>query len=654
MGIDPEKRCKWHFDKKGNAIDDGPNKAMGESFKKTPYRSLIRESIQNSLDAVLDENKPVKVKFSVKAFDLHNYPGFFGLRQHIEGCMDYYKGNKDVERIYQPMIDYLDNLKKNNIVKIPYVEVSDYNTIGMEYEYGKTNNPFYAFVRAAGVSSKGDTGAGGSYGFGKAAYINMSKINTILVSTKTKDGNSYFEGVSYLCIHYLKGEEGKFESGGFYDNNGGKPIDKEENIPKRFQRKEIGTDIYIVGIDDSDPSSIYKDMKEAVLCNFWLAIYRNNLEVEFDIKNITSEDSIINKDNIISEMEKCFAYYTDGEYNPMPFLDAVIKAKCDETYFYKENEFLNIGKVKFYAIRDKNAKAKILYMRKPLMLVKSKRMQSLNGFYGVFVCDNLKGNEILRNTENSAHTEWDAANCKENGKIARKALLEIDEFIKDCIKLMFPDTDKNIQSITDLENYLYIPADVEDDDDNNEFLIDKKTDDGNAYTAFISNISVPKSNEKMAVGKVMISNPSSSTLIKDKTGKLLSGHGIRPKKTLGGGGVTSYNIDSRYKESSEGVQGKFLEEIPVTYRSFAQVEFGQVIHNIVIHSDYETANGRIDLLVGGEQSDDLVKIKNCFPQAVIHNNSISGLHIKKGKNMIKVVFADKMKHAIKLDAYELK
>lgn len=37
---------------------------MEQSFKNHPYASLVRESIQNSLDAVLDKSEPVIVKFS--------------------------------------------------------------------------------------------------------------------------------------------------------------------------------------------------------------------------------------------------------------------------------------------------------------------------------------------------------------------------------------------------------------------------------------------------------------------------------------------------------------------------------------------------------------------------------------------------------------
>ena len=53
-----EKECRWHFAEHLGGREDGPNDPMQENFKKTPYASLIRESIQNSLDVPLDIAQP--------------------------------------------------------------------------------------------------------------------------------------------------------------------------------------------------------------------------------------------------------------------------------------------------------------------------------------------------------------------------------------------------------------------------------------------------------------------------------------------------------------------------------------------------------------------------------------------------------------------
>ena len=59
-----EKNCEWTFAKMSeNSYGFGFQEAMGENFKKVPYVSLVRESIQNSLDAYVDET-PVEVSFS--------------------------------------------------------------------------------------------------------------------------------------------------------------------------------------------------------------------------------------------------------------------------------------------------------------------------------------------------------------------------------------------------------------------------------------------------------------------------------------------------------------------------------------------------------------------------------------------------------------
>lgn len=179
-----EKNCKWYFADQPNVQEVGPNNAMEQSFKNHPYAALVRESIQNSLDAVLDKSAPVQVVFSFREMNGCDYPEFFSLKEHIEGCLDYYSNNYNAKAIYEPMMKFFADEAHHN--HLGYIRVSDYNTKGMSYEKDKTDSPFYAFVRSAGVSAKDDTSAGGSFGFGKAAYYLLSPISTIMVSTCTK------------------------------------------------------------------------------------------------------------------------------------------------------------------------------------------------------------------------------------------------------------------------------------------------------------------------------------------------------------------------------------------------------------------------------------------------------------------------------------
>ena len=653
-----ELNCKWHFAKQLGGREDGPNDPMQDNFKKTPYASLIRESIQNSLDVPLNPDQPVRMEYSISRIRAKEYSNFFELKKHIQGCMMHFPANDDAKAVYQPMLDYLNSL--NEYDSLYYIKVADFNTIGMNYKKGDTSCPFYAFVRAAGVSSKNDATAGGSYGYGKAAYFYISPLRTIFVSTQTKDGRHFFEGVSSLCTHEMEGDNDLRVSVGYYDNNEGEPITNPQYIPARFQRDEPGTDIYLIGIDASDKKSIYTEMIEAVLRNFWLAIEKRKLEV-------TINDVEIKCENLPLLMEQYFPDELDTvrrerAYNPRPYWEAVHYAGSDAHHIILEDHLPTVGRVNFYALKNKKATDKVLYMRSPLMLVKARRTQSSNGFFGVFICEDRNGNEILRKTENPAHNEWSPSNWNEKGKTVpqgKAAIDEINNYIITVMEQMFSNRQSSVQQIQGLEDILYIPTAVEDDDEfENESLvgdvIDQKDEEGNSISTDVVNTAPNPVVEKPAIGKVMITDSVENNQKRNSEGGHLSGHGTRKKKTRGGGGLSSKRIEGHYGDSDDGVQGTMLTEVPVRYRSFAQVVKGQIVHNLIIHSDFDIPNGRIDLVIGGEQSDEIVAIKSCHPLGTIEANSISNLHIQKGKNVLNIMFADNMKHAVKLDAYELK
>ena len=658
MATNLELNCKWHFAEKIGGRQDGPNDPMDENFKQTPYASLIRESIQNSLDVPLDSHYPVRMEFSISRIRKNEYDNFFELKKHIKGCMKHFPHNEDAKRVYQPMLDYLNSLGLHD--NLYYIKVSDYNTRGMDYEKGDTSKDFFAFVQAAGVSAKKDTAAGGSFGFGKAAYFYISPIRTILVSTKTSKGRNFFQGVSSLCTHELDNDSKLYEAVGFYDNNDGEPISNYNQIPARFRREEPGTDIYLIGLSDERyKADIFGEMIEAVLRNFWMAILSNKLEVRVDQIDITSE-TLPNLMDVYFPDEND-AKRRERDYNPRPYWEAVVNAKRDSHHVYFERNLPTIGNVRFYAWKSKNATDKIVYMRKPLMLVKARRTQSSNGFYGVFICDDPIGNRILRSTENPAHNEWKSSNWRVDGKIVpegQNAIKEIDKCIIEIMEEMFAGRDKNVQQIQGLKELLYIPTAIEDDDDlDSESLTGEPVsveDDGNSMTTELSNGVIMPRQEKPSVGKVMVTNPTPSRHHRDAKGDMLGGHGTKPKIQKGGGGISSHHIDGRYSSSSDGVGGDVLTEFPVVYRTYAQKEEnGRIAHFIVIHSDFDVENCRIDIVVGGEQSDDVVAIKSCSLGTIV-GNTIGGLHIQPGKNKLKITFADNMKHAVKLDAYELK
>lgn len=650
-----ELDCKWHFANQLGGRDDGPNDPMKENFKKTPYASLIRESIQNSLDAVDDDTKPMRMEFKISKMTSKNFTNFFELEKHIEGCIRFYTSAYDT---YEPMLRYLQEARAK--ADLSYIKISDFNTVGMDYHPNDRETAFYGFVRSAGVSNKTSVNAGGSFGFGKAAYFYISPIRTIMVSTLTKDGKHYFEGVSSLCTHFDK-DNNKCVSVGYYDNNNGLPIEDKERIPIRFRREETGTGIYIMGVDiasESDKEAIYREMITAVLQNFWMAIYHGKLVV-------TVGDVDITKDSIIQLVEEYFTDIHDtnrnpNKYNPRPYLEAVAKANVDKNHVHYEEELPILGKVHFYGFKIKDGSSRIAWLRSPRMVVKYGSTPTSVGFYGVFFCGNNVGDAILRKIENPAHNEWAAANWKdEKGrtiKLGKEAISEFRDFISRCIDKLSERTNREVLNIRGLDQYLYIPTAVEDDEDEyvTESLISEPTgdfkDDGTSITTDGSTVGSPMSKQNDYIGKVIVG--TRTTAKEASKGELLSGKGKRSGKSPGAG-VGHEKINRRNKPEEDGTEGSYAYELPVKYRTFAQKTKGKYVHKIIIHSDYDVENGRIDLLVGSDQSDEAIKIVSSSKGSV-NGNSISGLRIKIGKNALDITFADDMPHAIKLDAYEIK
>ena len=67
---------KWVFLELQGAGDEGPNVGAGDHFKGAKLSSLVREMVQNSIDAEVDENKVVKVAMNLKTVKAKSFNGF--------------------------------------------------------------------------------------------------------------------------------------------------------------------------------------------------------------------------------------------------------------------------------------------------------------------------------------------------------------------------------------------------------------------------------------------------------------------------------------------------------------------------------------------------------------------------------------------------
>ncbi len=658
-----EKKCKWYFGNEGG-IDIGPNDPIHQTFKGNPYYSIVREAIQNSLDAVNDHRSPVEMNFHYFDLDRSQFPNLFQIEEHIKQSLDYYKNNSDAKRLFGDMLKYLDESMFGMILpQIACLKISDSNTLGMHYIEGNTESPFYAFLRAAGVSLKLMGGSGGSFGFGKGAYFALSPLKTLVVSSMDQKGNVYFEGATRLTTH--KNERGdKLTAYGFYDSNNGQPNIDINQIPELFRRTETGTDINIIGLwPEVDRQRL---MVKSVLNNFWLSILEDKLVVKID-------DLTVSRDNLEQVIEEYFSNeYERGNagdielWNPKPYFKAVRYTGASDQFKLFSDELDTVGKVKLYVYLEKGLPNRTSYFRSPKMVVYKQTRNIIKGYVAVFVCDNEKGNEILRLMENPSHSVWDPSNSpKDEGKknkVAERAEKEINDFVVGVLSKLSKVSPSNKVAFLGLEDYLSIPEDLIEKEDNSDLSGDNSNTNGGSVgmeqtkdetgmqtTDKSEPISIkPTIKPKAEIREEQHVDPNDDGDLNITSGDKTDDPNPNPNPNPGPGlgGIVNKGLLSDIPTN-----GKVLRRVKL--RVVAQKELDTYWHNLLINSEEYINKAELELLVGGDndRDDGIVIISTDFGQ--IEGNTLKSLSLEAGQNQIKIRFADNLKHSIKIRAYEI-
>lgn len=655
-----ENNCKWYFGNEGG-IDIGPNDPIHQTYKGNPYYSIVREAIQNSLDAVFDNTLPVTVTFKYLEIDRLEYPNFFQLEEHIKHSLEYFKNNVDAKRLFNEMLVYLNgNEKGKKKLKISYLRISDYNTKGMPFVSNDTDSPFYAFLRATGVSIKMIGGAGGSFGFGKGAYFSLSPIKTILVSSRDRNNKVYFEGATWLTTH-KNGNGEKLTAYGFYDNNCGMPTETDENIPNEFKRHEPGTDINVIGLwEEVDRNRL---MIKSVLNNFWLAIHEKKLIVTINETTISREtlEQVIDE-YFPNEFESGNASEIES-WNPKPYYKAVKYAGANDQFRIFPGDLEILGNVKLFVYLEKGLPNRTSFFRKPRMVVFKRTNRKINGYAAVFTCENDKGNEILRLLENPAHNEWKKENYpKVEGKIdrdARKAEIEFSYFVNEQLDTLSKTNTSKKVAFLGLEDYLSIPEDLlEKDDDsdlsgenlnsNSGIPSNNLSDDETAMLTSDKDTPIsikPNIKQKSEIKKDENVVPDDAGDLDVTFGGGNGGDGPKPPTPPGPDDISDGILTDTPSES------KVLRKVRL--KVAAQKENDTLYHILIITADNDFANAELELLVSSDNDKDAGIAIISTDNGEIERNRLKKVILFSGINFIKVQFGDNLKHSIKIKAYEV-
>lgn len=461
--------CKWNFVVRNEASfgQDGESSDF-KCFEEHPLRCLVRETIQNSLDAHNKECAiPVKVVFSEGSLLCEDYPELIlSVIPRLEAC-----NNARLDNSKDNFSSKLNYLKEHASSQIGYVKISDYNTLGMPYDNAKfAESPFKSCVRKSGSSYKMSETAAGSHGLGKIVGNVNSGYGAIYYSTMTLERKTYGEGNIRLRDHIFSdenGEEQLYENSAFYDSMSGLHPDSGDTIPEVFRRKEPGTDMFVIGIELDDADRL--TMKKEVLRAFFRAFAENELIVDLFGEEF-SEATVYDKMRVYfaedGEFDKIKKRNIELVFNPRPYYEEVLKkvGTDEEHILFDSNvdfpgQFPLLDHAKLYvwkspSIKQAGSYDRVVYMRENDMVIEVKNGRNNHGYYGVFVCYG-GGSSTLRTLENVTHDKWIIATelrnkPKEVKRKAEETLNQKNLFINECERVMFPEepgVDREIESL---------------------------------------------------------------------------------------------------------------------------------------------------------------------------------------------------------------
>lgn len=438
-----DETLTWDFVSTGGGDEDGPNNPKIEHFGGNYNYYLAREVIQNSLDARDDHSKPVKVYFQLQYIEKEDFPNQSQLNNILRKQIEFNKENNDAVKFLKPAIDIL------NSAKIPFLKISDYNTIGLSGTDSDRKGGWYSLVRSTGNSVKTE-GSGGSFGIGKGAPFAASILRTVFYSTKNQASVSIFQGKAELVS--FKDDDDDIKRGvgsyGFKQNS----VRKGQLIPLDFWRKTFGTDIIIAGYKITN--TWQDDLIISVLRNFWYAILKKDLVVkiqEIEIDHTNLEEFLVQK-----FVNESFKDHVKPLGNPLQYYLSVKDGKE-----LSEGKKLPIlGDCKFFFNNIEKPMNYVAMVRRSHMIIYSRPFYFPSPYAGVFICDDNIGNNELRKMEPPAHDEWDPNRNHENGQ---KVYDEITTFVRSRLDKL--KENQNYDPLDIPELYKYLPYD--EDIDNN-------------------------------------------------------------------------------------------------------------------------------------------------------------------------------------------
>jgi len=412
---------EWDFPSNGGGETDGFNNSSIDTFIGRRVFSVIRETIQNSMDASLSKSTPVKIFFSMDEVLKSDAKGITELLVFLKmaekTAKDQHGGEHPAPKFFQRAIDRVQSSKS-----ITFFSIHDFGTTGLtgstESGRGKLG-AWLALTKGSGLSIKNAPGSLGSFGHGSKAPFAISQIRTVFYFSRVLEGSkieSRFQGKSILQSMEKQNGEMTQGTGYFGHKQRCTPLIDGE-IPEWVSRlrgqfgEGIGTSL-VVPLPDLGlkPNEFWRDIKVSILSNFYYAILRGNLEIGLG-------KEVIDSSNLSECLDSTLAEISEESEDKREELREDLRSAITIQYpsIDKHGSFMSktFGEIQWFMRMGQDIDWRHVGVARQNGMLISRRAKNLERFTGtkpfdMFLCvTGDDGSKTLRAAENPAHTEFE-------------------------------------------------------------------------------------------------------------------------------------------------------------------------------------------------------------------------------------------------------
>ena len=598
----------WEFPHNAGGSAQGFSDGAIDTFSGKRLSSLVREVIQNSLDAVdTSTGQPVSVEFTLANVDKDYLSDLDELSVHFSKCAQMAKLQQITmaEDFHRAAVK---TIKKNQTV--PVLVISDSNTKGLSGPIDDTYGPWFALTKGTGITQKSAAGSLGSFGHGSKAPFAMGLLRTVYYLTKTTNPKgkveTRFQGKSILQSHkHPETSETTQGTGFFGEKEGLKPL-VNSHVPnwatelREEHSDDFGTTIFIPHArfrDDLFPETII-----TVVANFFYAIYQKNLTVTVDGRRI--DDS-----NIIEQFEWCKSVieHEQDEIDHEHILDCFksIETIINSDHRGKEN-IPEFGEVDWFLRLSDDINYKAVAISRESGMLITRKPSKLERFrnkkpFDMFVFVNAgPGSKALKRLENPAHDNFEFDRVQdssdENEVIALYDLLvrTIRGLLDDLASI---DTSDEVQ-LSELSQLMFDLGTAEERSKNTERGVSMYISKGAVKRSRPAQSGTSGASGTMVTdGQNHAENEGTGSKQRKKTGNA-AGVGTREVTVMGGAegvvqGAASIQVKNLRVSRAVGASNKGMAKVSFTV-------FNEGTFNFQLYKSGETDQGVIGLVKDGK------------------------------------------------------